>query len=211
MKTLHDPKHLFHTGSSIADAERIILMIHGRGASAESILTLAQEFNVVDAAFIAPQAANHTWYPYSFMRPTKENQPWLDSALSSLKTITDDLLSQGKRHEQIVLLGFSQGACLATEFAARNAARWGGVIGFSGGLIGDQINPGTYSGDFAGTPVFLGCSDNDFHIPESRVHETAKQLESRGASVETVIYPDMGHTIVMDEILKAQKIIDRAG
>ncbi|MCH8488152.1 MAG: dienelactone hydrolase family protein [Candidatus Cyclonatronum sp.] len=211
MSTLHNPQHLFHTGSSIADAERIVLMVHGRGASAESILTLAQEFNVVDAAFIAPQATNNTWYPYSFMRPTDENQPWLDSALSSLKSITDDLLSQGKRREQIVILGFSQGACLATEFTARNAGRWGGVVAFSGGLIGDRIRPETYSGDFAGTPVFLGCSDNDFHIPESRVHESAKQLETLGASVETIIYPGMGHTIIMDEILKAQKIIDRAG
>ncbi|MCC5933242.1 MAG: dienelactone hydrolase family protein [Balneolales bacterium] len=211
MSTYHKSENTVQTGVPVEKAERIVLMVHGRGASAESILTLAQEFNVVDAAFIAPQATNNTWYPYSFMRPTDENQPWLDSALSSLKSITDDLLSQGKRREQIVILGFSQGACLATEFTARNAGRWGGVVAFSGGLIGDRIRPETYSCDFAGTPVFLGCSDNDFHIPESRVHESAKQLETLGASVETIIYPGMGHTIIMDEILKAQKIIDRAG
>lgn len=208
----HDVSNLLYAGASVEEAEKCIILIHGRGASAEDILTLAHEFRPDETAcYIAPQATRNAWYPYSFMEPTHKNEPWLSSALEMLSELIQQLLNEGKRREQIVVAGFSQGACLATEFASRNAARYGGVIGFSGGLIGSSLSAETYTGDFAGTPVFLGCSDVDFHIPESRVHETARQMEKQGAAVQTEIYPGMPHTINQDEILKAQAILDAVG
>lgn len=208
----HDVRNTLYTGYSIEKASKVIILIHGRGASAESILTLAQEFRPDETAcYAAPQATQHAWYPYSFMEPTSKNEPWLSSAIQMLDELVGQLLEKGKKREQIVIAGFSQGACLATEFASRNAARYGGVIAFSGGLIGSEIKPDTYGGDFDKTPVFLGCSDVDFHIPESRVHETAALMENMGADVQTQIYPGMPHTVNQDELLKAQAILDKVG
>lgn len=208
----HTHEHTIQIGASIEKAEKIVLLLHGRGATADNILGLSMEFRP-DAriCYIAPQATHNAWYPQSFMEPTEKNEPWLSSALQLLEELVQQLLDKGKTRKQIVIAGFSQGACLATEFASRNAARYGGVIAFSGGLIGDVIEPSRYSGDFARTPVFLGCSDVDMHIPEARVHETARLMEKMGARVKTQIYPNMPHTINQDEILKAQAILDKAG
>ncbi|MCH8556383.1 MAG: dienelactone hydrolase family protein [Balneolia bacterium] len=205
-------KHLFENvqfaGKSVEEAEKVIILIHGRGATADSILGLMNEFRLDDAAYIAPQATNNTWYPYSFLKPESENEPWLSSAISLLDEVVDSILKTGKSHNQIVFMGFSQGACLASEYVARNAERFGGLIAFSGGVIGDAIKPEKYSGDFDGMPAFFGCSDNDFHIPEDRVYDSESLFKKLNAKAEAVIYPGMGHTINQDEILRAQRIID---
>ena len=176
-------------------AKATVVAIHGRGATAESILSLADHFQLPDVAWLAPQAVGNAWYPRRFMEPIESNEPWLSSALSLVGEIVDGLTA-----ERVVLLGFSQGACLATEFAARNARRYGGVVGLSGGLIGPDGTQWPYPANLAGTPVFLGCSDVDFHIPLARVEETARVLEHLGGSVTTRIYPGMGHEVNADEL-----------
>jgi len=182
-------------------------MIHGRGASAEDILSLADHFEVNDFALIAPQATNHTWYPYSFLAPPSENEPWLSAALSLLKDIMNDLKAKDVRSENIFFLGFSQGACLTLEFVTRNAEKYGGVAAFTGGLIGDKIYPENYAGDFSGTPVFIGTSDPDPHVPLERVNESAEILEKMNALVTKKIYKNMGHTINQDELSTVNKMI----
>ncbi len=205
-------KHLLenvqYAGKPVEEADKVIILIHGRGATADSIIGLMNEFRADDSAYVAPQATNNTWYPYSFLKPESENEPWLSSAIELLDAIVESLIQKGKSRSQIVFMGFSQGACLASEYAARNANRYGGVIAFSGGVIGDAINPEKYTGDFNGTPAFFGCSDNDFHIPEARVNDSEALFKSLNAKAEAVIYPGMGHTINQDEILRAQRIID---
>jgi phospholipase/carboxylesterase len=186
----------------------VVIAIHGRGASAQSILTLSEYFDTKNTHWIAPQATNNTWYPYSFMEPIKRNEPWFSSAIDLLDAITNDLRADGFTNDQIFIMGFSQGACLATEYASRRSARYGGVIAFSGGLIGHEIDASNYTANFAGTPVFIGCSDHDFHIPESRVLDSAEMLKSLGAETEAIIYPGMGHTIIEDEIEKAKAILE---
>jgi predicted esterase len=158
-------------------------------------------------AFVAPQAARHTWYPYSFLAPIEANEPWLSSALETMDQTLQTLASAGLPPERVVLLGFSQGACLATEYAARHAQRYGGVIAFSGGLIGPDGTPREYEGSLGGTPVFLGCSDIDAHIPVQRVHESAEVLERLGGDVTKSIYPGMGHTINQHEIDDASEML----
>jgi phospholipase/carboxylesterase len=158
-------KNIVSAGKKIGEASKALIMVHGRGASAADILSLAHYLSVPDFALIAPQATNSTWYPYSFLAPQKQNEPWLSSALTILKETTDDLIQQGITAENIYLLGFSQGACLTLEFAARNARKWGGVIAFTGGLIGDKVDRSNYTGNFAGTPVFIGSSNPDMHVP----------------------------------------------
>jgi predicted esterase len=184
-------------------------MIHGRGATAESILALAEEFPHAELAYVAPQAAGNTWYPQSFLRPIESNEPALSSALALVDAVVAELVEVGIPHEKIILLGFSQGACLATEYAARHARRYGGVVAFSGGLIGPEGTPRNYEGDFAGTPVFLGCSDIDSHIPLARVEETAAVFERMGAAVTKRIYPGMGHTVNRDEVDFVRELIQR--
>lgn len=184
-----------------------IVMIHGRGASAESILTLAHEFDTHGLHLAAPRASGHQWYPTSFMAPTEQNEPGLSSGLQAIYDIISNLESQGISKEKIILLGFSQGACLATEFIARHPAQYGGLIAFSGGLIGETVSLKNYSGSLEHTPCFLGCSDIDPHIPRERVHTSGEILESLGASVTVKIYPGMGHTINQEEISKAQLIV----
>lgn len=182
-------------------------MIHGRGGSAEDILSLKAYLSVTDFALIAPQATNSTWYPYSFLAKPSENEPWLSSALDLLKATVNDIEAAGIDHSHIYFLGFSQGACLTLEFVARNAQKYGGVAAFTGGFIGDNIYTENYIGDFSGTQIFIGTSDPDPHVPVERVNDSAAILEKMKATVTKKIYPNMGHTISQDEIETVNKLI----
>jgi predicted esterase len=198
---IHRDVPVLGAGSQLDDASVAMIMIHGRGSSANNILSLADEFGPTPGvAYLAPQANSNTWYPYSFLRPLNENEPALSSALRVMSGLIAEIEAVGIPSDKIFLLGFSQGACLATEFAARNARRYGGVFGLSGGLIGDETAPRDYSGSLAGTPVFLGCSDKDSHIPLARVQHTTQVMQRLGADVTERIYPNMGHTVNDDEI-----------
>ena len=196
----HRGQRVVAAGRPLGQADAAVVLVHGRGATAESILTLADEVGRPELAYLAPQAAGHTWYPYGFMAPMERNEPWLSSALELLESVLAKLEAEGIPAERTVLLGFSQGACLALEFAARHAKRYAGVVAFSGGLIGPPGTPREYAGSFDGTPVFLGCSDIDPHIPEERVHESAEIARQMGAQVTERIYPGMGHTVNEDEL-----------
>lgn len=187
-------------GKKIEEAEKVLVMLHGRGAPAEDILSLSNHLAVKDFALLAPQATNHTWYPYSFLAPPAQNEPWLSSALALLEEIVSDLNRAGIRGENIYFTGFSQGACLTLEFTTRNAQKWGGIAAFTGGLIGDRVDPSNYRGDFAGTRVFIGSSDPDPHIPVARVRESTRILTGMNAEVQEKIYPNLGHSINEDEI-----------
>jgi predicted esterase len=187
-------------GVPLARARAALIMLHGRGASAESILALADVLAPPDVACLAPQAAGHAWYPYPFTAPIESNEPWLSSALGVIDRLLDRLEEAGLPRERVTLLGFSQGACLGLEYAARHARRYAGVIGLCGGLIGPDGTPRDDPGSLAGTPVFLGCSDIDPHIPLARVHEATQALRRLGGAVTERIYPGMGHTINEDEI-----------
>lgn len=184
----------------LSDARAVMILMHGRGASPEDILSLTDGLPTDGFALIAPRATGNTWYPYSFLEPLARNEPYLSSALNTLDIQVRSALVAGIPFEKIVLLGFSQGACLALEYAARNAKRYGGIIGLSGGLIGAEDTARDYAGTFAETPIFLGCSTTDFHIPKSRVEESAAIFARMGATVTTRLYPDMGHTVNDDEL-----------
>jgi predicted esterase len=196
----HRNQRVVAAGRPLDQADAAVVMVHGRGATAESILTLAEEVGRPELAYLAPQAAGSTWYPYGFMAPMEQNEPWLSSALERLGSVLAKLESEGIPAERTVLLGFSQGACLTLEFAARHAKRYAGVVAFSGGRIGPPGTPRDYPGSLDGTPVFLGCSDIDPHIPEGRVHESAEVVRRMGAQVTERIYPGMGHTVNEDEL-----------
>lgn len=196
----HQGQPLAWAGKPVKEAAAAMVMVHGRGATAESILELRREFAAPDLAYVAPQAVGYTWYPYSFLAPMEENEPGLSSGLVRIGEVLAELEAAGIPPERTFLLGFSQGACLTLEFAARNAKRYGGVFGLSGGLIGPPGTPRDYPGSFAGTPVFLGCSDRDPHVPRERVDETAEVLRRMGAEVTERIYPAMGHTVNLDEV-----------
>ena len=200
MTRSHQNQSIITTGAPLTQARAALIMIHGRGATAESILALASEFDVEDVAYLAPQAANHTWYPYRFIEPIERNEPWLSSALHVIDDLIARVMAAGIPAERIVLLGFSQGACLTLEYAARHARRYGGIVGWSGGLIGPQGMPRNDAGSFHGTPIFIGCSDVDFHIPLDRVHEAAQVLRQLGGAVTERIYPGLDHTINQDEL-----------
>ena len=175
-------------------------MLHGRGATAEDILSLAEYLKVSEFTLLAPQATGNTWYPNSFLAPPYTNEPWLSSAISLIDDITDDINDNGIHDSNIFYLGFSQGACLTLEYVTRNATRYGGVIAFTGGLIGDKIYEQNYSGDFGMTPIFIGTSDPDPHVPVQRVQDSVKILRGMNAQVTEKIYKNMGHTINEDEI-----------
>jgi predicted esterase len=196
----HAGQPLVARGPHPRDARLTVITIHGRGASAESILTLADELGIGDVAFLAPQAAGSTWYPYSFLSPIPQNEPGITSGIGVIGGLVERLAADGVGAERVALLGFSQGACLAQEFAARNARRYAAVLGLSGGLIGPPGTPRDYAGSFDGTPVFLGCSDVDAHIPVERVRESAGVFRRMGAAVDERIYPGMGHTVNADAI-----------
>jgi predicted esterase len=203
----HQGQIIQSTGRPLAQATAAMILVHGRGANAPSILTLADEFNRPDFAYLAPQAAGNTWYPYSFLEEMDNNQPGLDSALQAIADVLADVQQAGIPPEKTIIGGFSQGACLAMEFVARHAQRFGGAFAFSGGLIGPLGMVRQYDGSLAGTPIFLGCSNIDFHIPVERVQETAEVFTGMGAAVETRIYPQMGHTIIYEEIEAVQHIM----
>lgn len=186
-----------------------MIMIHGRGASAESILELATYFRTSHVAYLAPQAAGGQWYPFGFMSPIEKNEPGISSGMKTIQRLLDRITTAGIPPDRTVLLGFSQGACLATEFAARNASRFGGIVGLSGGLIGPDDTARDYGGSLDSTPVFLGCSDVDFHIPAERVRETATVMEQLGANVTMRLYGGMGHTVNEDEIQHVTEMLAR--
>ena len=194
-------------GVPLATARGAMILVHGRGATAENILELADEVGRPGWAYLAPQAAGNTWYPNSFLAPMARNEPGLSSALAVLADLLAQVAAAGIPAERTVLLGFSQGACLTLEFVARHARRYGAVAGLSGGLIGPDGTPRAYAGSLAGTPIFLGCSDVDFHIPKARVEESAAVLEGLGAAVTTRLYPNMGHTVNADEIMFVRAMV----
>ena len=200
MRDPHAGQPVMRRGPAPAQARLAVILVHGRGDSAAGILGLADEFAAADVTWIAPQAAGNTWYPYSFMSPIEKNEPGITSGLGVIAGLVDGLGADGVPPERIVLMGFSQGACLSQEFAARHARRYHAVIGLSGGLIGPPGTPRDYIGHFDGTPVFLGCSDIDPHIPLERVNESAEVFRRMGASVDERIYPRLGHTVNYDEI-----------
>lgn len=185
-----------------------MILVHGRGASASNILGLTSELEQRNFAFLAPDAAGHTWYPYSFLMPLEQNEPHLSSALRLIGSVVKDVTDAGISPDRIILLGFSQGACLSLEFLARNPGRYGGVVGLTGGLIGAEGTSRDYAGSLAGTPVFIGSSDPDPHIPVARVHETERVLSEMGAQVTTRIYPGMGHIINEDEVEHVRRMMD---
>ncbi len=196
----HQDQQVRHEGKPLDKARAAMILLHGRGATAEDILLLAHELDHPDFAYLAPQAAGYTWYPNSFLAPIPQNEPGISSGIALIGQLVDETIAAGVPQERIVIAGFSQGACLGLEYVARNAGRFGGVLGFSGGLIGPDGTPRDYQGSLDGTPVFLGCSDVDFHIPKQRVEETAAVLGDLGAAVTMRFYPGMGHTIIQDEI-----------
>jgi predicted esterase len=196
----HQDQPVYQSGSTLDKAQAAMIMIHGRGATAQDILTLTLELEVPYFAFLAPQAAGYTWYPYRFLEPVERNQPGISSGLQVIGNLIGQLNENGIPAERVFLLGFSQGACLALEYAARHTHRYGGIIGLSGGLIGPQISPDDYSGSLGQTPVFLGCSDIDPHVPRERVEESAAIFQKLDGKVTMRFYPDMGHTVNQDEI-----------
>lgn len=193
-------RNILAAGTPLDEAKKAMIFIHGRGADARGILDLAGALDVEGFALLAPEATGNTWYPYSFLSPTPMNQPWLSSAIDTVHGLIDEVVASGIPAEKIYLLGFSQGACLTLESAARKAQRYGGLIAFTGGLIGDAIDRTNYAGDFAGTPVFIGSGDPDPHIPVSRVHESSSILREMGAIVTEKIYPGIPHTVIQAEV-----------
>mgnify|MGYP005748456183 CR=1 FL=1 len=187
-------------GLPLSQAKKAAILIHGRGATAESILSLSSYLNMTDYAILAPQANRNSWYPFGFMASDEGNKVALTESLETIHKLFSDILEAGIPASQIILMGFSQGACLSLEFAARNAQKLGGVIAFTGGLIGETLKPGNYSGDFQGTPVFIGSSDRDFHVPASRIQESATLLKQMGAEVTLKLFDDPDHTIREEEI-----------
>lgn len=187
-------------GEPLEVAKAAMIMLHGRGAGPEDILSLVPELPQDGFTFIAPRAAHNTWYPNSFLAPLHTNEPWLTSALSVIASLLRRVQAAGIPAERTMLLGFSQGACLSLEYAVRNAQCYGGIAVLSGGLIGPDGTPRDYGGSFTGTPIFLGCSDVDFHIPKERVQESATIVQRLGADVTVRLYPGMGHTVNQDEI-----------
>jgi len=196
-------------GAALDEAQAALILLHGRGASAQGMLRLADALDVPDVAHLAPQAAMRSWYPQSFMAPRDQNEPELTSALQVVTDTIETAQNGGLDPKRIVLLGFSQGACLATTYAAQNPQRYGGVVGLSGGLIGPEGTTFEYKGSLDGTPVFLGCSDQDPYIPQERVHETADVLQALDAEVTTRIYEGLGHTTNEDELQHVRSLLHR--
>ena len=200
MHASHQNQPVAHAGAPLARAKAAAIMLHGRGASADGILSLAELLAQPDLAYLSPRAARRSWYPHSFLAPLADNEPWLSSALQVVGDLMDGLAQRGFPPGRVLLLGFSQGGCLALEFAARNARRYGAVVGLSAGLIGPDAAPRPTSGSLSDTPILLGCSSVDPHVPLGRVHESARHLRSIGGDVAVQIYDNMGHTINDDEI-----------
>ncbi len=205
---IHNSNNFLTVGLPLEKAKKVMILVHGRGGSAQDILSLCQHFNADGFAFVAPQATGNTWYPYSFMAPMSENEPYLSSALTVLGSLHGRLQADfNVKSTQIYWLGFSQGACLTLEFVARNATTYGGVFGLSGGLIGPPETLRDYAGDLAQTPIFLGCSDRDSHIPKARVEESAAVFDRLGANVTMKLYPNFPHSINEDELVVVNSLI----
>jgi phospholipase/carboxylesterase len=207
MRDPHRDQPVITGGQPLDKASGAIVLLHGRGASAEDILDLARELDLPELAYLAPEAAGNSWYPYSFLAPIERNEPWLTSALSLLAIAVDRAVRAGVSRNRVALMGFSQGACLATEFVARNAGRYGGLVAFTGGLIGPEGTRFSYSGDLAGTPCFLGSGDPDPHVPFKRVEESASILSGLGGAVTLRKYPGLPHTVSEDEIHQAKRML----
>jgi predicted esterase len=205
----HQGQRVLAAGRPLADAKAAMVLVHGRGATAQSILELGEVLAHPDLAYLAPQASGNTWYPYSFLAPMPQNEPGITSGLQAVADVVAMVEEAGIPTEKIIIGGFSQGACLASEFVARHAQRYGGLLAFSGGLIGPPGTPRDYAGTLASTPVFIGCSDIDPHIPLERVNETADVLADLKATVDKRIYPGMGHTVNQDEIDQAMEIVQQ--
>ena len=197
---LHQGMPVYAYGAPLEEATVAMVMIHGRGAAPSDILSLAPEFDAPGVAYLAPEAAGSQWYPYPFIAPVEQNEPWLSSALAAVAGVFAQVEAAGIPPERTLLLGFSQGACLALEYAARHPRRYGGLVGYSGALIENGDKHREYSGSLADMPVFLGCSDRDPHIPAGRVERTAELLGTLGADVDLRIYPGMGHTVNREEL-----------
>lgn len=197
-------------GAAPEEARAAVVLVHGRGATADGMLDLARALDRPDLVWLAPQAAGGAWYPHSFLAPLAANEPGLSSGIALVHGLVESLADRGVPGERVVLLGFSQGACLALETAARHARRYGGVVALTGGLIGPPGTPREYPGSLDGTPIFLGAGDPDPHVPWWRVEESAAALEGLGAAVTSRRYPDMGHTISADELAEARRILDAA-
>jgi phospholipase/carboxylesterase len=200
-------KEIVHIGKNIKEAKKALIMLHGRGASADDILSLAPYLKVKDFAVFAPEATNNTWYPYSFLTPPVQNEPWLSSAISLIDELVRDIRANGISDDNIYFSGFSQGACLTLEYVTRNARTWGGIAAFSGGLIGDKLYLENYKGTFESTPFYIGSSDPDPHIPVERVRESAKIITSMRGKIELQIISGMGHTVSMNEIEAANRVV----
>ena len=207
--SLHQAYRPLVAGAPLATARSAIILVHGRGGDAENMMELGLAVADDDTALIALRAANNTWYPDRFTAPLAQNEPWLSSALQAVADGVNFVVDNGIKREYIMLLGFSQGACLSLEFAARNAQRYGAVVGLSGGLIGPDETPRDYAGSLNSTPVFLGCSDRDPHIPVERVRETATILKALGGDVDARIYGEIGHVIIDDEINAVRALIGK--
>ena len=204
----HEGQPVAVAGEQLGQADGVVIMVHGRNAAPANILDLAARLARPGLTYLAPAAANRTWYPLSFLADLASNEPDLSSGLGVLRALVERVEAAGVPRSRIVLMGFSQGGCLAAEFAIRHPARFGGVVVFSGGAIGPPGTTWSPGGDFAGTPVFLGCSDHDAHVPEARVRETADLFARLGAAVTLRIYPGMGHLVNDDEIAVAQGMLD---
>lgn len=200
-------KNIHTSGKDISEAKKVLIMIHGRGGNAQDILSLSGHLNVKDFALIAPQATGNTWYPYSFLAEPEKNEPQLSSAIDLLDELLKEIKSEGISSENIFILGFSQGACLTLEFAARNAQKFGGIVAFTGGLIGDKLTTESYSGDFNTSPVFISTGDPDPHVPVERVQETKKLYKELNANVTVKIYNNRPHTISQEEIDLANQLV----
>jgi len=200
-------RNILEAGLRIEDAKKAIILIHGRGGDARGMVDLKEYLPLQDFAILAPQATNNTWYPYSFMAPASANEPWLSSAIDTVHELINEVMSSGIPAENIYLAGFSQGACLTLESAARKAQRYGAIIAFTGGLIGETIDPKNYQGDFAGTPILISSGDPDPHVPVSRVHESEAILKEMGAQLTVKLYPGRQHTITNLEVQDAATLI----
>jgi predicted esterase len=203
----HQGQPLETAGLPLLEAQCAMILVHGRGASAEDILTLVEQLDQGGFAYLAPQAAGSSWYPHSFRAPLEDNEPWLSSALAAVGDVVETIGLAGIPADRILLLGFSQGACLTLEYAARNPRQYGGVAGLTGALIGPDGAPRDYPGRLDETVVFLGCGDPDPHVPRFRVDETEAVLAGMGATVTKRIYPGLGHTINQDEIEFVRKMM----
>ncbi len=200
-------KQFLQAGKLAGQAKRAVVLLHGRGSTAKGILSLQHHLQLGDALLVAPQATNNSWYPYSFLAPVANNQPALDSALALVDDMVTEAVKQGIQRENIYVVGFSQGACLALEYVARHAERYGGVVAFTGGLIGESLDKSRYHGDFAHTPILITSGDADPHVPLNRIEESEAVLQHLGADVKVTIYPGKPHSISADETLLANELV----